>query len=48
LGLPVLNGRINTAFYYDRLQLQGNALRRDIMGFTVTYTLSEKFYQVKL
>ncbi len=48
LGLPVLNGRINTAFYYDRLQLQGNALRRDIMGFTMTYTLSEKFYQVKL
>jgi hypothetical protein len=48
LGLPVLNGRIHTAFYYDRLQLQRNALRRDIMGFTVTYTLSEKFYQVKL
>ena len=28
---------------YDRLQLQGNALRRDIMGFTVTYTLSDSY-----
>lgn len=48
LGFPVLNGRINTAFYYDHLRLRGNALRRGILGLTVTYTLSEKFYQVKL
>ncbi|MDR1223152.1 MAG: hypothetical protein LBL07_09820 [Tannerella sp.] len=48
LGLPVQNGQINAAFFYDRLQMQGNALQRDIIGLTVTYTLSERFYKAKL
>lgn len=48
LGFPVLSGRINAAFYYDRLQFRDNALRRGIIGFTATYTLGEKFYKVKL
>lgn len=48
LGLPVLNGRINAALYYDHLQLRADALRRGIIGFTVTYTLGERFHKVKL
>lgn len=48
LGLPVLNGRVNAAFYYDHLNLTGNALTRSILGLTVTYTMGEKFYKVKL
>jgi hypothetical protein len=48
LGLPVQNGQINAAFFYDRLQMQDNALQRNIIGLTVTYTLSERFYNAKL
>jgi hypothetical protein len=48
LGLPVQNGQINAAFFYDRLQMQGNALQRNIIGLTLTYTLSERFYKAKL
>lgn len=48
LGFPLMNGRLHTAFFYDRVDLSGNALKRGITGFTVTYTLSELFYKVKL
>jgi len=48
LALPVLNGLINTSFFYDRLQLQNNVFEKGIIGFTVSYTLSERFYRVKL
>lgn len=48
LGLPVLNGRLNTAFYYDRMQLKGNTFGREAIGITVSYTLSELFYKMKL
>lgn len=48
MGLPVQNGQINAAFFYDRLKMQGNTLQRDIIGFTVSYTLSERFYKTKL
>lgn len=48
MGFPVMNGRINAALYYDHLKLDNNALRRGGVGLTVTYTLSEKFYKVKL
>ncbi|MDR1096543.1 MAG: hypothetical protein LBL57_00265 [Tannerella sp.] len=48
LGLPVQNGQINAAFFYDRLQMQGNSLQRNSIGLTVTYTLSERFYKAKL
>lgn len=48
MGLPVQNGQVNAAFFYERLNMQNNVLRRDIIGFTVSYTLSERFYKVKL
>lgn len=48
LGFPVNNGRINTAIFYDRLKLEGNTLDRSITGITVTYTISELFYKIKL
>ena len=48
LGFPLMNGRLHTAFYYDRVNLDGKMLKRGITGFTVTYTLSELFYKVKL
>lgn len=48
LGLPVLNGRINAALYYDRTQLKNNVFGRNAIGMTVSYTLSELFYKVKL
>lgn len=48
LGFPVSNGRIFTALYYDRMQLSGNSLRSSTIGFSVSYTLNELFYKVKL
>lgn len=48
MGLPVLNGRIHTALYYDRMQLKNNVFGRDAFGVTVSYTLSELFYKLKL
>lgn len=48
MGLPVLSGRINAAFYYDRTQLKNNVFSRDALGFTVSYTLNELFYKMKL
>lgn len=43
-----MNGRLHTSFFYDRVDLDGKMLKRGITGFTVTYTLSELFYKVKL
>lgn len=48
LALPVLNGLLNTSVFYERLQLENNVFRKGILGFTVSYTLSERFYKVKL
>lgn len=48
LGFPLMNGRLHTAFFYDRVDLAGSALQRSIIGFTVTYTLSELFHRPKL
>lgn len=48
LTLPVLNGQIHLGAFYDRLRLQDGALDRGITGFTVSYTLGETFYKVKL
>lgn len=48
LGFPLMNGRLHTSFFYDRVDLDGKMLKRGITGFTVTYTLSELFYKVKL
>ena len=47
-GFPVINGRINVAFFHDRTQLNGNVLQSSFTGFTVTYTLNELFHRVKL
>lgn len=48
MTLPVTNGSINTALYYDRTQLKNNVFGRDAFGMTVSYTLSELFYKLKL
>ncbi|MDH6306905.1 hypothetical protein M2459_003468 [Parabacteroides sp. PF5-5] len=48
LGFPVSNGQISASFFYDKLQLKGNTLQKDVIGLTVSYTLSENFYKVKL
>ena len=48
MGFPLINRRIHTAFFYDRVDLNGKMLKRGITGFTVTYTLSELIYKIKL
>lgn len=48
LGFPLMNGRLHMSFFHDRVDLGGRMLERGITGFTVTYTLSELFYKVKL
>lgn len=48
LGFPVSNGRIHAALFYDNTQLTGNTLRSSALGLSVSYTLSELFYKVKL
>lgn len=45
---PVFNSQLNLSVYYDRTRLSGNVFRRDVTGITLTYTLGEKFYKVKL
>lgn len=48
MDLPVINGRINAAIYYDRTQLKNNVFGQNAFGLTVSYTLSELFYKLKL
>lgn len=47
LGFPVLNGRVHVAAFHDRAQWEGSTFRRQVTGMTVTYTIHERFYQVK-
>ncbi|MCD8263265.1 MAG: hypothetical protein LUD02_03135 [Tannerellaceae bacterium] len=46
--LPVLNGRLNPSLFYDATYFDTNIFIKHIYGITVTYTLSERFYKVKL
>lgn len=48
LDFPVINGRVHVAFFYDRVNMEGNMMRRGMPGITVTYTLSELFHRVRL
>lgn len=48
LGLPVSNGRIQAALFYDRLRLPRGALQRSLTGLTLTYTIGEWMHKVKL
>lgn len=48
IGFPMMNGRINASFFYDRMQLDNNALQRNLTGISVTYTIHELFYKAKL
>lgn len=48
LGVPVFKGRINIGIFYDRLRLKNDILNRDVIGATLTLTLSEIFYRGKL
>jgi len=47
-SFPVTNGALHVAFFYDRLDMNGNTLQRDLIGLTVSYTLEERFYKAKL
>lgn len=47
-SLPIANGRITASFFYDWTKLEGTVFQKNILGFTLTYTLSERLYQVKL
>ncbi len=48
IEFPVRNGKINTALFYESLKLQDNKLQSTTMGVTVSYTISELFYRIKL
>lgn len=48
LGLPVLNGLLNAAFFYDRTKYDGNRFTKDIIGVTVSLTIEERFLRLKL
>lgn len=48
MGLPVLSGMLNAALFYDCTQLNNNVFGRKTFGLTVSYTLSELFYKMKL
>ena len=48
LGLPVFRGRINIGVFYDRLRLKRDVLNRDVIGATLSITLSEIFYRGKV
>lgn len=47
LDFPVLNGALHTALFYDYMNVKGN-LRRNVAGFTFTYSFGERLYKVKL
>ncbi|WP_080902588.1 hypothetical protein [Parabacteroides sp. Marseille-P3160] len=47
LDLPVMNGCLHTAFFYDHLNVTGR-LRRNTLGFALTYSFGERFYKLKL
>ena len=46
--MPVFNGRINTSVFYDKTQLKDKAFQKDVIGFVITYTISEKIYKIRL
>ena len=48
LDFPLLEGRLNAAFFYDYLRLSSDAMERSLLGFTLAFTLSERLYRVKL
>ncbi len=48
LGFPLSNGKLNVGVFYDRVNVSNNMLERSLTGLTLTYTLSELFYRIKL
>ncbi|CCY39354.1 putative uncharacterized protein [Tannerella sp. CAG:118] len=48
LSIPLINGRLHTSVFYDRVDLNSSVLKVGTVGFTFTYTLSELFYKIKL
>lgn len=48
MDFPLLNGRVSTAVFYDMLKIDNNRLQSKTIGLTVSYSISEKFYKVKL
>ncbi|MDR2918116.1 MAG: hypothetical protein LBV72_01965 [Tannerella sp.] len=48
LDFPVRNGLISAAVFYESQKLQNNKFQSNIIGLTVSCTISELFYKVKL
>lgn len=48
LAFPVMNGLLNTAFYYEHTQYSGNAFQRSVIGMTLSFSIEEHFRKIKL
>lgn len=48
IDFPVRNGLISTAVFYESQKLQNNKFQSNIFGLTVSCTITELFYKVKL
>lgn len=48
VDFPVRDGKIGVSLFYDKTWYGQNVLTKNLAGFTLTYTLSEKFYRKKL
>ncbi len=48
LGFPLTNGKLNVALFYDHVKAGNNMFTRSTTGLSLTYTLSELFFKVKL
>ncbi len=47
VGLPLSNGLLNTAIYYDQERIPGK-LQMHFIGLNLTFTLSERLFRIKL
>lgn len=48
IGFPVINGRVNTALFYEKTKFRNNKLENSTFGFILSYTIGERFYKIKL
>lgn len=47
-AFPLFSNSLGVALFYDRTTFSGNVLNKEALGLTLTYTLSERLYRVKL
>lgn len=48
VDFPTLDGKVGITLFYDRTQYGQRLLTKNVIGFTLTYTLHEKFYRRKI